>query len=545
MAPPCNDRHVPRSGLHRVGWAFKAMLGTVLLWSALFALLGGQIVISAPADAQDEIKAVRRAVPAAPDDSRQVMGTGDLYALVVGVSSYASKAVPKLRLSAKDAKDFAEFLSTQRRVFKKTHVKLLVDEQATKKEVEKFLYHDLRTAGKDDTVILFFSGHGSGDVRTPGKFYFLTHDSDPDYLHATAVDMSGLRFLDRLDANKAVLIADACHAGGFTSTGTKSIRPPLKEFMESFAESAGRVVLSSSKPDEYSQEKTNLANSVFTHYLLEGLRGAADINRDGIITLDEVYEYVYQRTKDETQGAQHPLKHGTVTGKFPLAVLGDLPDTVKCDVWFVAQDPRCSNPDCIDPPEGVVRCDDPLCRDISIEDGATMYLGQNYQIGLRPHATSHVYVYQIDQKGEIYRLFPGSDYLAPGNDMTNPLKGGAIYWIPGKHSWLSHGSYGGKEKVYVMASRSRNARLEDLYEHLETIGKDQKPTSDYVQARERMQEFLEKTMAPTKSIRRKVAPTPSKTVTYDKNTSFEYLSQTIESATLDTARSVWFWVTKK
>jgi hypothetical protein len=305
------------------------------------------------------------------------------------------------------------------------------------------------------------------------------------------------------------------------------------------------VVLSSSKPDEFSQEKANLENSVFTHYLLKSLQGEGDINRDGIITLDEVYEYVYQRTKDETEGAQHPLKQGTVTGKFPLAVLGDLQDTVKLDVWFVAQDSRCRNPDCIDPPPGVSRCDDPLCRDISIQDGATMFLGQNYQIGLRPHATSYVYVYQIDQKGEIYRLFPGSDYLAPDNNMTNPLKGGTIYWIPGKHSWLTHGSYGGKEKVYVMASRSRNAHLEDLYKHLETSRKDKRPGTGHVQATEQMRGLLEKTMAPTKAIRRKVQATPPEAEPGDKNHSFEYLSQSIESSTLDTARSVWFWVTKK
>ncbi|MFH1114560.1 MAG: caspase family protein [Pseudomonadota bacterium] len=540
-----NNQLMARTGAVKCSGAPGAFVGLLLLWQALFMVPVGEILIPPTAHAQDGTKALRRSAPAVTDNQQPVTEAGDLYALVVGVSSYKDASIPKLSLSAKDAKDFAEFLSTQKQVFRNSHVKLLLDEKAVKQEVEKFLYHDLRKAGKDDTVILFFSGHGSGDIKTPGKFYFLTHDSDPEYLHATAINMSGLLFLERLDANKVVLIADACHAGGFTSTGTKSVRPPLKAFMESFAESSGRVVLTSSKPDEYSQEKADLGNSVFTHYLLKSLQGEADINRDGIITLNEVYEFVYQRTKDETQGAQHPLKQGTVTGQFPLAVLGELQDTVKLDVWFTAQDPRCTNPDCIDPPPGGSKCGDPLCRDISVQDGTTMFLGQNYQIGLRPQATSYVYVYQIDQKGEIYKLFPGTDYLAPGNTMSNPLKGGTIHWIPGENSWLTHGSYGGKEKIYVVASRSRNAHLEDLYKHLETSRKEKGMPAEHGQARERMQGFLEKTMAPTKAVRRKVQAVPRNAEPQDKNHSFEYLSESIESATLDTARSVWFWVTKK
>jgi hypothetical protein len=516
-----------------------------MIWFVMFLLVvTDHSLVPYAAEAQDN-KAIRRSVPSQRNKMVPVSRAGDLYALVVGVSSYSNDSVPDLRLSAKDATDFAQFLTTQQRVFRKSHVRLLLNDKATKQEVEKFLYHDLRKAGKDDTVILFFSGHGSGDPKTPGTFYFLTHDSDPEYLHATAIDMSGLRFFDRLDAAKVVLVADACHAGGFTRTKTKSVRPPLKEFMESFSESSGRVVLSSSKPDEYSQEKPYLKNSVFTHFLLKSLQGEADINRDSIVTLNEIYEYVYQRTKDETEGAQHPLKEGTVVGEFPIAVLGDLPNTVKLDVWFVAQDPRCSNPECIDPPPGVDTCDDPLCRDVTIENGSTMFLGQNYQIGLRPDETSYIYAYQIDQNGDIYRLFPGSDYLAPNNKMANPLKGGSIYWIPGRNSWLTHGSYGGKEKIYVMASRSRNARLEDLYTRLESTRNDQEKASASVAANEEVRIFLEKTMAPTKAIRRKLKASVQKSQPLPKTRAFEQLSQRIESTTLDAAQSVWFWVTKK
>ena len=101
--------------------------------------------------------------------------TGDLYALVVGVSRYRDGKVPKLDLSDKDAKAFGEFLETQKEVFKDTRVTYLLNEKATKSEVEKYLYYTLPKAGKSDTIILFFSGHGAYDPLRPEEFLFLAY----------------------------------------------------------------------------------------------------------------------------------------------------------------------------------------------------------------------------------------------------------------------------------------------------------------------------------------------------------------------------------
>jgi hypothetical protein len=65
-----------------------------------------------------------------------------------------------------------------------------------------------------------------------------------------------------------------------------------------------------------------LKNSVFTHYLLEGLRGKADKDHDGVVTLNEAYEYAYSRTKDQTEGRQHPQIEGKMVGAFPLSFVG-------------------------------------------------------------------------------------------------------------------------------------------------------------------------------------------------------------------------------
>ena len=68
----------------------------------------------------------------------------------------------------------------------------------------------------------------------------------------------------------------------------------------------------------------DLQNGVFTHFFIEALKGKGDQDSDGIVTINEAYNYVYSRTKDATRGAQHPQFEGTVEGLFPLAAVASL-----------------------------------------------------------------------------------------------------------------------------------------------------------------------------------------------------------------------------
>lgn len=492
-------------------------------------------------------KALRRA-PRAAAKADMPLKAGDLYALVVGVSQYADSSIHDLTYAAKDAKDFAAFLETQQQIFNKTHVTVLTDAQATERAIETFLYRDLPRAGKDDTIVLFFSGHGTGNPMSPGEFYFLPYDAKLDNLKATGVQLAGLGFLNNADSQRIVIVADACHAGLLSQMSTKSVQPALKTFMREFELSRGRAILTSSLPNQYSVDAIPgmpLKNSVFTHFLLKGLKGEADFNRDDIVDLYEAYNYAYRNTL-ATTGEQKPQFEGRFSGPFPLSVVGTQETPVKVDVSFVAQDPRCADRDCIDPPGGGVRCTDPDCGDVPIDDEATMYTGQNYQIGVRPHERSYVYVFQVDGNNQVYRLFPGKDYLAPESDMANPLAGGRLYWIPSQDSWLHHSDQEGKERIIVVASRSPNERLEDLYRDLVTqreTGGDAKQTREL---NSQMQAVLHELMAPTmKSIRRKAKRTTGGGTMSDKLRSFEDLSVALSSSELDAATSVSFWVKKR
>ena len=83
------------------------------------------------------------------------------------------------------------------------------------------------------------------------------------------------------------------------------------------------MIISASGPNEVSLELPELGHGVFTYYLLEGLRGKADRNGDGVVTVSELYEYVeeqVERKVREAGGRQRPIMKGEIEGALPLSV---------------------------------------------------------------------------------------------------------------------------------------------------------------------------------------------------------------------------------
>ena len=249
--------------------------------------------------------------------------SGDLYAVVVGISKYRDNRIPALKVSDKDARSVSDFLKTQKGLFKNLNVSLLQNEQATAEALQREFIYGLRKAGKDDTVIIFLSGHGVDDPKSPGEFFFLPYDADPEYVAVRGIHMNRQWFTERLDAKRVLVIADACHSGGFAGSGMKRLPPSLDKFMGQFKQSEGRIFITSSRADEYSRESTEQGHSLFTHYLLDGLSGKA-ADQAGVVYLQPLYDYVYGMTKKASDGFQSPQMEGRVVGEFPLAMVGGL-----------------------------------------------------------------------------------------------------------------------------------------------------------------------------------------------------------------------------
>jgi hypothetical protein len=276
----------------------------------------------------------RGAVAKTPVPPPPVRRTG--YAVIVGVGRYESPAIPALRYSVADAESMYKVLIDSGE-YKKENVLLLTD-RTERKPTLRNLKHALgtflaRAAGKDDTVIVYFAGHGAPEVDRRGiesdglAKYLIPSDADPEDLFSTALPMDDLHAIfGRIEAERVVMFLDACYsgaAGGRTFAARSTRAGAVDElFLERLTRSRGRVIVTAARPNEVSVELPELGHGIFTYYLTEGLRGAGDLNRDGIVGLQELYEYVEQQVVRKSRavgGKQQPLMKGEHEGILPLA----------------------------------------------------------------------------------------------------------------------------------------------------------------------------------------------------------------------------------
>ena len=252
------------------------------------------------------------------------------WAVVIGISDYAhsSKAFPKLKYAARDAKAFAEFLLSERSGgFEPERVLCLIDRQATVGQVRHALFEFLAKAGRDDLVVVFFSGHGLPQAGTD-NFFMLCHDTRPERLASTSFPMwdidTALRRFVR--AQRVVVFADACHAGAIASPdGTRGDgENPVHQYLRQLAlAQTGRLIFTASEVRELSHEspKWGGGHGAFTYFLLRGLTGEADADGNRIVDVGEIVEYVRSQVARATGGKQHPDPSGQFDRKLPLAVL--------------------------------------------------------------------------------------------------------------------------------------------------------------------------------------------------------------------------------
>jgi uncharacterized caspase-like protein len=92
-------------------------------------------------------------------------------------------------------------------------------------------------------------------------------------------------------------------------------------FLERLVRAKGRAIITGARGSEVSLELPELGAGIFTHYLVQGLNGAADLDRDGIVSLQELYSYVEQEVSRKSRavgGNQHPVMKGEMEGLLPL-----------------------------------------------------------------------------------------------------------------------------------------------------------------------------------------------------------------------------------
>jgi len=238
------------------------------------------------------------------------------HALLIGVANYRRISVlPAAILN--DVNDVAATLSSPHYcAYAPGNVVTLLDSNATRAAVLRGLDELAARAAADDTVCVFFSGHG-GVVGSPGneKSVLVTVDSDLADIENTSISSDTLAAaLGQIRAKRLLVFIDACHAGGaaiskrLTDGKGHEIKSGYTE--NSFAKLAvgsGRALMASCRADQVSAVFTNARNSVFTTALLAGLRGAADKNASGFIKVFDLFNYISEEVPKLIPNDQHPI----------------------------------------------------------------------------------------------------------------------------------------------------------------------------------------------------------------------------------------------
>lgn len=229
-----------------------------------------------------------------------------VWVILVGVSAYHS--LPSLRYSDDDVYQmYAFFKSTAGGSLRDDQIHLLVDEHATFGRIQRAMQEVAEVAHVDDMVLFYFSGHGKPDGLLPFDYDGQRNRLSFDELR---------KWFERTIAMHKICITDACYSGGIT----ESIKAETSDF---FARSApdNTALLVSSQPTEISLESTGLRQGTFSYFLIKGMKGTADRNRDNVVSIQELYDFVSQQVKSYTQGAQRPGLYGKFDPNLPISTL--------------------------------------------------------------------------------------------------------------------------------------------------------------------------------------------------------------------------------
>ena len=238
----------------------------------------------------------------------------DAYAVLIGIDKYEDPRIPNLTFARADAQGIHEVLvDPELGRFPPENVTLLTDEEATERQIRTVIGRDLRrSAGADDLVFIYYAGHGSAEIDPKCAYqdglekYIIPADAELDNLFSTAIAMNHIQtFFKRIEAKQILFFIDSCYSG---EAGGRTFQNPnftkraamTNDFLEAFS-GEGRLVVTACDVNEVSLETTEAKHGLFTYHLIEGLKGKADTDKDGFVSMHELYSYVFDKVSQEAR----------------------------------------------------------------------------------------------------------------------------------------------------------------------------------------------------------------------------------------------------
>ncbi|MCP4678410.1 MAG: hypothetical protein GY854_23430 [Deltaproteobacteria bacterium] len=264
----------------------------------------------------------------------------DLYYLAFGVSQYKNTDL-NLKYAAKDAREIEAVFREVHANYNRVYSKVYTDQAVTVEAIAKAKSF-LKASKVDDTVVLFVAGHGLYEMSNEEQYYYLIHTTDIDNLKDTAVPFRLIEdLLSNIKPRRKLFLLDTCQSGeldeleethvlasaetrGLIHRGIrkKGLRRfgrvrTLKKYLEEreqryiyndLTRRTGAMVLSSSRGNEFSYEKDELQNGVFTQEVFNAFTtNKADRDKNKKLTIDELRDYVFRSVSKYTGGLQHPV----------------------------------------------------------------------------------------------------------------------------------------------------------------------------------------------------------------------------------------------
>ncbi len=242
-----------------------------------------------------------------------------IYAVVVGISDYKDSLIKDLKFAHRDAEIFAQFLmSPGGGAVPATNIKLLLQENATVSSIYGALFWLQKVAQKNDLVFFYFAGHGDVESSLYKLGFLLAYDSPYQNYLSNAIRIEDLNImantLSVIKEANTILITDACHSGklaGSDNRGKNLIGEQLSKVEKK------EVRLASCEPDELSEEDIiwGGGRGVFSYYLINGLKGEADTDKDGAVSLQEIENYLGVKVPKDVMDLKLKDQNPVISGK--------------------------------------------------------------------------------------------------------------------------------------------------------------------------------------------------------------------------------------
>lgn len=234
-----------------------------------------------------------------------------IWAVIIGAAHY--NTMPVLKYTDDDAYQLYAFMKSPEGGALPDHqITLLIDEEATRANILQSMRSVFFKADENDVVLFYFSGHG-----LPGAFLPIDYDGINNTLSHEEVR----EILKISKAKHKLVLADACHSGTLMQVKTPGYIT-LEKFYKAFEDTqGGTALLLSSKGEEFSLEDGGLRSGIFSHFLIRGLKGEADTDENKIVTIKELFDFVFQKVRRYTANVQTPTLSGKYDPRMPVAMV--------------------------------------------------------------------------------------------------------------------------------------------------------------------------------------------------------------------------------